>query len=125
MVGQMLVQIEGIEGNLSPGRRLKSERGPLVWPGHRKIDEALETVATRQASLDCGGCLSVAQARREGARLRFPELAHIDADDRYGEERKQLRSQQPADGRRLVTRRGRQNSLVWRKPNVPKGGLRR
>jgi hypothetical protein len=108
VVGQMLVQMEGIEGNLSPGRRLKSGRGPLVWPGHRKIDEALETAATRQPSLDCGGCLLSRRRAVRGARQRFPELAHIDVDDRCGEERKQLRRQQTADDRRLVTRRGRQ-----------------
>jgi hypothetical protein len=34
--------------------RLKPERLPLVWPSHRKIDEAFETVATRQASLNRG-----------------------------------------------------------------------
>jgi hypothetical protein len=33
--------------------RLESERAPLIRPGHRQIDESLETKATRQASFDC------------------------------------------------------------------------
>ena len=32
----------------------ESERPPLVWPGHRKMNETLETVAARQASLNSG-----------------------------------------------------------------------
>ena len=34
--------------------RLEPDRPPLVWPSHRKINKTLETVAARQASLDCG-----------------------------------------------------------------------
>ena len=37
---------------LSARRRLEFERPPLVWPGHRKVDETLETEAARQASFD-------------------------------------------------------------------------
>jgi hypothetical protein len=39
---------------LRPRRRLEPESPPLVWPGHRKINETLETVAARQASFDRG-----------------------------------------------------------------------
>ena len=35
-------------------RRHESERLPLVWPGHRKINDTLQTVTTWQASFDCG-----------------------------------------------------------------------
>jgi hypothetical protein len=34
-------------------RRLESERAPLIRPGHRQVDETLETKAARQASFDC------------------------------------------------------------------------
>src|ERR1700722_13128960 len=34
-------------------RRFESERPPLIRPGRRQVDEALETKAARQASLDC------------------------------------------------------------------------
>src|SRR3984957_11749553 len=33
--------------------RLESERAPLIRPGHRQVDETLETVTAWQASLDC------------------------------------------------------------------------
>jgi len=36
-----------------PRRRLESERAPLIRPGHRQVDETLETKAARQASFDC------------------------------------------------------------------------
>jgi len=34
-------------------RRLESERAPLIRPGHRQVDETLETKAARKASFDC------------------------------------------------------------------------
>jgi hypothetical protein len=34
-------------------RRLESERPPLIRPGHRQVDETLETKAAWQASFDC------------------------------------------------------------------------
>ena len=40
----------------------------------------------------------------------FPELVHIDVDDRRGEKREQLRHQQPADDRIAERLRGR----IWR-----------
>ena len=39
---------------LSALRRLEFERPPLHGPGHRKINETLETVTARQASSDRG-----------------------------------------------------------------------
>ena len=32
---------------------LESEAAPLIRPGHRQVDETLETKAARQASFDC------------------------------------------------------------------------
>ena len=64
---------------MSGRRRLEFERPPLVWPRHRKINETLETVAARQASLDCRLDDIRAQGRRatasSGSNVRSCPLA--------------------------------------------------
>jgi DNA methylase len=66
--GASLDTCSGWDGWISPGgntneqerirslrlrRRLEFERAPLIRPGHRQVDETLETKAARQASFDC------------------------------------------------------------------------
>ena len=54
---QTLDRIEALTGperSSYAGPQLEPERAALVWPGQRKIDETLETVAARQTSLDGG-----------------------------------------------------------------------
>jgi hypothetical protein len=50
--------------------RLESERAPLIRPGHRQVDETLETKAALQASLDC--CLDDLR-REESERQGHPD----------------------------------------------------
>src|ERR1700722_18504049 len=42
-----------VDRSLRQRWRLESERAPLIRPGHRQVDETLETKAARQTSLDC------------------------------------------------------------------------
>jgi hypothetical protein len=44
--------------------RLESERAPLIRPGHRQVDETLETKAARQASFDCCLCRAILCRRK-------------------------------------------------------------
>src|ERR1700678_25302 len=50
--------------------RLESERPPLLWPRHRRVDETLETVTTWQSSLDSG---LDDVGGEEGERQRHPD----------------------------------------------------
>ena len=63
-----------MERSSRPRRRLESECSPLVGPRHRKINEALETVAARQASFDCRLRRCLAQGKRATRSMRIDEL---------------------------------------------------
>ena len=56
-------------------RRFETQRSPLVRPGHRKIDQSLQTEAARQLSVD----RSVNHVgRKEGQRKKPADIAFVE-----------------------------------------------
>jgi hypothetical protein len=91
--------------------RLESERPPLIRPGHRQVDETLETKAAWQASFDC----RLDDLRREESeRQGHPDRTHSLVLPRSDRLQRQAGSERSASSQRCASRPRSGSRARWR-----------